>query len=339
MTPPKPSAAPTSCPASSGVVKKATESQDTDHVQINPFQYIDNPEPIAKGPSGCPADDLVQSLAICCHRCDDLKKNNMFHCVGTSTGCTTVWKGKKCVKMQITSHAVTCEHIPHNLWKRIDSGLALQALSAKILASDTSGSMKKLTSSPSGSLIGIPVARGSAKWAADLTQPSIFPLVKKAWQTELANQLDADIVSFFCVDGIPPSKVDIPEWKQMWAHAVPSYTPASSSKLEEYHIPSEAALVRSKQLEHLRTCVNLSIMFNGQTTHRPESVYTIHIITPDQLVFLFNGNKASDELHTANHLFLILDDVSYKWYFLFSLTIPTGNTTGWPSAVFSHMLR
>jgi hypothetical protein len=97
----------------------------------------------------------------------------------------------------------------------------------------------------------------------------------------------------------------------MWAHAVPSYTPASSSKLEEYHIPSEAALVRSKQLEHLCTCVNLSITFDGQTTRRPESVYTIHIITSNRLVFLFDGNEASDESHTANHLFSVLDNVSH----------------------------
>jgi hypothetical protein len=212
--------------------------------------------------------------------------------------------------MRITSHAATCEHIPRNLREKLDDGLAMQAPSAKILASDTSGStMKKLTSSPGPSLaVGQVPVRGSAKRAADPTQPSVFPLVKKARQTELANQLDADIVNFFCVGGIPPSKVDIPEWKQMWAHAVPSYTPASSSKLEEYHIPSEAALVRSKQLEHLCTCVNLSITFDGQTTRRPESVYTIHIITSNRLVFLFGGNEASDESHTANHLFSVLDD-------------------------------
>ena len=107
-------------PASSGVVEKATESQDTDHVQINPSQYIDDPEPIAKGPGGHPADDLVRSLAICCHRSDDLKKNNMFRCVGTSTGCTTVWKGKNRVKMRITSHAATCKHIPRNLREKLD---------------------------------------------------------------------------------------------------------------------------------------------------------------------------------------------------------------------------
>ena len=188
----------------------------------------------------------------------------------------------------------------------MDGGLAVQAPSAKILASDSSGSITKGLTSP---LAGPPV-RGGTKRVADSIQPSIFPLVKKARQTELANQLDADIVNFFCVGGIPPSKVDIPEWKKMWAHAVPSYTPASSSKLEEYHIPSEAALVRSKQLDHLRACVNLSITFDGQTTRRPESVYTIHIITPNRLVFLFDGNEASDESHTANHLFSVLDDVS-----------------------------
>ena len=35
------------------------ELQDSDRVQINPSQYTDDPEPIAKGPGGRPADDLV----------------------------------------------------------------------------------------------------------------------------------------------------------------------------------------------------------------------------------------------------------------------------------------
>lgn len=132
---------------------------------------------------------------------------------------------------------------------------------------------------------------------------------RKAPIQQLSTQLDADIVQLFCVGGLPPSKVDLPEWKTMWKHAVPDYVPASASTLKEYHIASEASFICTKQLEHLRICNNLSITFDGQTIRLPQSVYTIHIITPDRRIYFFEGNEASEESHTAEHLFKILDGV------------------------------
>lgn len=146
----------------------------------------------------------------------------------------------------------------------------------------------------------------------DPCQPSVYSLAKKTRLKNLTTQLDADIVQFFCVGGIAPSKANLPQWKTLWQHAVPSYSPASASKLEEYHIPSEAAFVCTKQLEHLRTCVNLSITFDGQKIRSPQSVYTIHIITPNREVYLFDGNEASKESHTADHLFQVLDTVCFQ---------------------------
>ena len=61
------------------------------------------------------------------------------------------------------------------------------------------------------------------------SQPSVAPLAKKARIEALKAQLDADVVQLFCVGGLPPSKADLPEWKTMWLHAVPSYSPVSSS--------------------------------------------------------------------------------------------------------------
>ena len=123
-------------------------------------------------------------------------------------------------------------------------------------------------------------------------------------------QLDADVVQFFCVGGIPPSKASLPEWKQIFQHAAPTYQPASASKLKDYHIPSEVALVRTQQLEHLQTCTNLCITFDGQKIRLPQSVYTIHIITPEQRICCFDGHEASEDSHTGEHLFKMLDEVS-----------------------------
>ncbi|KAI6143942.1 hypothetical protein BKA82DRAFT_4017174 [Pisolithus tinctorius] len=210
------------------------------------------------------------------------------------------WKCKNRIKMRILSHAATCEHISRELREKLDGGLAASAPSAKLLASKTASKSKMAKRSPS---VTLSLQKGSDK------QPSVFHLAKKAHIEQLSNQLDADIVSLFCIGGIPPSKADLPQWKTLWKHAVPDYAPASLSKLEEYHIPTEAAYMRKKQLDHLHTCDNLSITFDGQTTCLPQSVYTIHIITPSCHVFLFDGNEASNESHTGDHLFIVLNNI------------------------------
>ena len=175
-----------------------------------------------------------------------------------------------------------------------------------------------------------------------MTQPSVYPLAKKARADKLTAQLDADIVQFFCVGGLAPSKANLPEWKQIFRHAVPSYQPASSSKLEEYHIPSEAAHVRTKQLEYLRTCTNLCITFDGQKIRLPQSVYTIHIISPEHRICFFDGHEASEDSHTGKHLFQMLDEVTrvdlHGGVPYTEHEQLTDNPSSWPTTVCSHLL-
>jgi hypothetical protein len=141
-------------------------------------------------------------------------------------------------------------------------------------------------------------------------QRSVALSARKAKQAELQAQLDLDIVKLFCVGGIPVHKVNLPEWKALLQHANPLYEPFSASTLEDRVIPQEASRVRMLALEHLRTCENLSITFDGNTTRMPQSIYTIHVTTADRRVFLFEGNEASEDSHTADHLFSAVSDVS-----------------------------
>jgi hypothetical protein len=82
------------------------------------------------------------------------------------------------------------------------------------------------------------------------------------------------------------------------------------SKLVDYHLPRECAHVRATQLDRLRHEDNLSITFDGNTTGGQDSIYTIHIITSDRRVYLFEGNSQSDKSHGAEHLFSIINGVS-----------------------------
>ncbi|KAG0693764.1 hypothetical protein DFH29DRAFT_1038015 [Suillus ampliporus] len=273
---------------------------DSEALNIDAGNYEDLPEPVAQGPGGRLIDTKLISLAIRCYKKDDPSKTHMFRCVGTNTGCTTVWKSKNWVKRRILVHAATCKHLPCKLKEKLNGGWRFSNGCCVSKICSTQRCHCDLTES----LTFIPWHHGDSKIPA-----ICCPTHKKARLEALTVQLHADVVQLFCVGGLPPSKVDLPEWKSMWLHAVPSYVPVSASKLEEYQIPAEAALVHMKQLEHLCTCINLSITFDGQMTHLPESIYTIHVITPNHHVYFFEGNEASEVSHTADHLFGVLDGV------------------------------
>jgi hypothetical protein len=68
-------------------------------------------------------------------------------------------------------------------------------------------------------------------------QPSVYGLTRKAKIDQITLQLDLDILRWICISGTPPYQIDLPQWKTIWEHANPVYTPASSSKLIGYHLP------------------------------------------------------------------------------------------------------
>ncbi|OCB91120.1 hypothetical protein A7U60_g1637 [Sanghuangporus baumii] len=97
------------------------------------------------------------------------------------------------------------------------------------------------------------------------------------------------------------------EWKELLKVANPKYEAPSSKTFTDSLIPAEHAFVKLKQLEHLQMCKNLTISFDGGTTTGLQSIYSVHVITPECRAFLVEGSEASTESHTAQHLFSILD--------------------------------
>ena len=64
----------------------------------------------------------------------------------------------------------------------------------------------------------------------------------------------------------------------------------------------EATLVRRYQADFLRTCANLTLTFDGGSTRKPSSAYTIHITTTDRETFFVDRCDATDEHHTAEYI-------------------------------------
>ncbi|KAG8713407.1 hypothetical protein FRC09_018759 [Ceratobasidium sp. 395] len=75
-------------------------------------------------------------------------------------------------------------------------------------------------------------------------------------------------------------------------------------------IPAEAARVREKSIETLVKYCDLTLSFDGATTRRNQSIYTVHATTPDtRQSHLLAGSNASGKAHTGKHSKAVLQKV------------------------------
>lgn len=139
--------------------------------------------------------------------------------------------------------------------------------------------------------------------------PTLHELSKKARREKVKLELDHLITNFFVACGVPPNCADSDEWKALWKAAVPNFDPPDATTLRDALIPREAAYVKVQSLKHLRLQRDLTLTFDGNTSRAQESVYTVHVTTPDRQVHLIEGNSASKVSHTSEHIFGVLKEV------------------------------
>lgn len=120
-----------------------------------------------------------------------------------------------------------------------------------------------------------------------------------AGRKQLQTKLDHCIMKLICVSGLVPRILDSPEWKEFMATANSKYHPTPSDKFEEEIIPNEAAFVRRQVMEILKKEGNLTLTFDGNSTRKPQSVYTVHVTTKDRDSYFVDGYEGSDEHHTG----------------------------------------
>jgi hypothetical protein len=78
-----------------------------------------------------------------------------------------------------------------------------------------------------------------------------------------------------------------------------TYHPMSADIFANKHIPREAVYVCGKQIENLRSIKNLTLTFDGNTTRKPQSIYTVHATTPSRESYFLDAHEGSDERHTT----------------------------------------
>lgn len=283
---------------------------------MDEFQDVPPVEP--RGPGGAKKDPLLDLVSSYAYLKSDPKKKVIVRCAGAAYGCSHTSSAPRW-KRRVLDHTVMCaklDSVDPTLRDRIRTSLAQQSLGERVesLGSQQVDSqpppLKRTRTLPDlmpGS--SATTSNTSTAGGTHLKQPSVFSASRKARVAKLKDQLDFDVLKLVCVGGIPPSKVDSKEWKTMWEHGNTDYEPVSASVLTESQIPNEAARITELVLEHLRQCTDLTITFDGNTTKLPESVYTVHIITPDQRVFLIEGDESSEESHTGEKIYEILKAV------------------------------
>lgn len=140
----------------------------------------------------------------------------------------------------------------------------------------------------------------------DSKLPTLAVLAGESGRKLLQAQVDLAVVNLVCAACLPPTLLDYPEWKKVQSLLNTRYIPVSSTTLVDDQIPGQAAHVRKLTIAYLKTQFDLTVSYDGATTKKPQSVYTVSFTTPDGRSFLIEGNQASDESHTGEHISRVL---------------------------------
>lgn len=124
------------------------------------------------------------------------------------------------------------------------------------------------------------------------------------------------LLKWLCDRMIPPSAVDNPRWRDLISALDPNASTASGTTITDSFVTSEAAHIHQESITQLSQEEQLTLSYDGGTTRKHESVYTVHVTTPStRSAHLMEGNEASGVSHTAEHICSILDKV-YAHYFV-----------------------
>jgi hypothetical protein len=191
---------------------------------------------------------------------------------------------------------VSCRYLSSNLKELAKDYAAQSSLDATLNLSTTPARADISTGSESVKPTN-PIL--TAVPAATVTEKSFTLDFTNAGRKQLQAKLDHCIMKLICVAGLVPRILDSSEWKEFMATANPKYHPTPSDKFEEEIIPNEAAFVQKQVMEILQKEENLTLTFDGNSTRKPQSVYTVHVTTKDRDSYFVDGYEGSDEHHTA----------------------------------------
>jgi hypothetical protein len=272
-------------------------------------------QPKLSGPGRTP-NDLVARL-VTKYRNEKTKKNS-WRCVAPK--CDMVRQGNAQLD-RVLKHATTCKDLQvHDvdLWREAITASGQSSLGAKLEEEPVAAPEKVSTGiEPEGSRADKPpLKKIKSQTILDVDQLRDVGKKKKEEQLRLyKDRVDHVIMRLICVRGLVPSIIDSPEWRELMGLLNNMYHPTSADAFADKHIPREAVYVREKQIERLRTINNLTLTFDGNTTRKPQSIYTVHATTPSRESYFLDTHEGSDERHTTEWV----KDKLLKVYFVLFL--------------------
>ncbi|KAL5529773.1 hypothetical protein ACEPAG_5760 [Sanghuangporus baumii] len=262
-----------------------------------------------KGKGGRKRDPPILSLVIPGYDKDDKKKTIYFCCIGL--GCGKMYD-KRSYCDRYFAHILRCSHLPAEIKQHVSDTQANRSLGHDLASSTHTTSTSSSSSSSSSSFTAPPTSTGPL----DLTR-----WARSAGRTELNKKINFAVLQLLCCRGIPSHIIDSKAWKDVLRIASSGqHEPIGTKAFVDTLIPREAAHIHTQQIKLLQKFDNLTISFDGGTTAGLQSVYMVHVTTPDRRAYLLEGNEASEQSHTGDHLFGVLDQVSstfFDWYIYF----------------------
>lgn len=252
-----------------------TEDEDLDN------QYI------YRNPTGRPRHNILDQLTVEINT--PRSQHRKHRCRGV--GCTKTWQPR--ARARVLFHCKRCLKLTSEMRALAATASASTSPGALVAASSMESITTVTRSEDPSPAVSAPKDPGNA------SLPRADSFFGPRGRKEIHRSLDLAILQFICVARLPPSVVDLPEWKNIFAIQTPSYSTASRTKLMDDHIMSEQENVRKLQITELKTQHRLSISLDGGALRSSEPVYTVHATTPARKVMLLEGQECGDVSHTG----------------------------------------
>ncbi|KAG9094907.1 hypothetical protein FS749_011540 [Ceratobasidium sp. UAMH 11750] len=256
-----------------GAREKAT-ARTEGNFTFNPELLIEEPAPPST--KGRKTVSLLDELTILCIVKDTNPPAIRWRC--SAKGCTFSSAGPARQSNRIYPHTMMCEYLGSDL-------------------------VEKAAAASAGKSLGSKLESMNASRPGNSTQPSVHSIAQSEGREQRNMRYNHLALLAICGLSLPPTILDSRYWRNMIEFLDPKITPLSASHVAMALIPSEAARVRQKSIEVLRGYRHLTLSFDGATTRRNQSIYTVHATTPDtRQSHLLAGSNASGKSHTGKHL-------------------------------------
>lgn len=232
------------------------------------------------------------------------------HWTCIATGCRHGGSNQPAMS-RVLKHAVKCEHLKIEHRDVFDE--AFQHSSGLSLSAQLSADSLSVSAQPA-SLEDSRLPRNKSQQQLDIQSLRQVGDKKKKEGDELfKKRVDKVIMQLICRRGLVPSILDSDDWKDFVTTLSGSrYQGTSSSTFADLYIPAESIHIDLEQTRLLKNDKHLTLTFDGTTSRRPQSFYTVHATTSTRQSFLLGAYEGSGQRHTKEWIVERLLQVRFK---------------------------